>query len=158
MIAVLDSSENGGYLFVDNVYMWYKANGELLDSAARAFYYLPDGEKFDEDDCYYMIPTRQDDGVAIRTCEICPGINGTPVDDVFSSEGVSLATLFTKSQPIVIDNLSEGIVEIYTLTGQLERSYDVTEGSTIEAPDQSGIYVLRIATTDYIVAYKIQVK
>ena len=137
--------------------MWYK-NGELLDSASSAFYYLPNGEHFEEDDCYYMIPTRQDDGVAIRTCEVCPGVDGTPLDDVFASERVSLATLFAKNQPIVIDNLNEGVVEIYTLTGQLERSYDVTEGSTIEAPDQSGIYVLRIATTDYIVAYKIQVK
>ena len=157
LITVLDESENGGYSFVEDEYMWYK-NGELLDSASSAFYYLPNGEHFEEDDCYYMIPTRQDDGVAIRTCEVCPGVDGTPLDDVFASERVSLATLFAKNQPIVIDNLNEGVVEIYTLTGQLERSYDVTEGSTIEAPDQSGIYVLRIATTDYIVAYKIQVK
>lgn len=136
--------------------MWYK-NGELLDSASSAFYYLPNGEHFEEDDCYYMVPKRKDDGVAIRTCDMCPGIY-TLIDDVFALERVSSATLFAKNQPIVIDNLNEGVVEIYTLTGQLERSYDVTEGSTIEAPDQSGIYVLRIATTDYIVAYKIQVK
>ena len=157
LITVLDESENGGYSFVEDEYMWYK-NGELLDSASSAFYYLPNGEHFEEDDCYYMVPKRKDDGVAIRTCVMCPGIY-TSIDDVFALEGILPITLFEKNQPIVIDNFNEGVVEIYTFTGQLVRRYDVvSDGLIVEAPSQSGMYVLYIITSDYVMGYKIQVK
>ena len=68
-------------------------------------------------------------------------------------------TLFEKNQRIVIDNLEEGVVGIFTLTGQLVNEYHVKEfDSMIVAPSQAGTYVLRVITSDYTVGYKIQVK
>ena len=113
----------------------------------------------DEDDCYYMIPTRQDDGVAIRTCEICPGIEGTPVEDVLIPNDILPITLFDKNQSIVIDNLTEGYAYLYSVTGQLISNYKITsDESMIEAPSNSGTYILRVVTDDYSISYKIRVR
>ena len=123
-----------------------------------SYLYLGIGEEFAVDDCYYLELMRKDDGVVMRTCEICPGMD-TDIDDVYALYELLPITLFEKYQRIVIDNLEEGVVGIFTLTGQLVNEYHVKEfDSMIVAPSQAGTYVLRVITSDYTVGYKIQVK
>lgn len=156
-IALYDSAHNGGYSFVESEYQWYKNNEILLDDTL-SYLYLGIGEEFAVDDCYYLELMRKDDGVVMRTCEICPGMD-TDIDDVYALDELLPITLFAKNQRIVIDNLEEGVVGIFTLTGQLVNEYHVKEfDSMIVAPSQAGTYVLRVITSDYTVGYKIQVK
>lgn len=156
LIAVLDASENGGYSFVEGEYKWFR-NNELLGNDTLSYLYLGDGVEFVEGDCYYLEVRRVDDGVVMRSCEICP--TKTPIEDVLASEDILPITLFEKNQSIVINDLLEGHAAIYSLTGQLVSSYKITpDMSMIAAPSYSGTYILRIVTNDYSISYKIRVK
>ena len=100
---------------------------------------------------------RADDGVVMRTCEICP--NASPVDDIVESDVNISATLLAKGQPILIENLDEGCVNIYSFTGQLIDRYQVnTDFIEIAAPQMSGFYLLEIKTSEYNLVYRIYVK
>ena len=155
LITILDETANGGYKFEDQ-YQWYK-NNVLIEGEEKAFLYLPEGETFGENDCYYLVAKRQDDGVVMRTCEICPGIN-TPIDNIYISDKTALqSSLFQSGQRITIDNLGEGYVKIYTFTGQLLKSYNLSNGEDIFAPQETGFYLLQISTSVDIKVYKIKV-
>ena len=157
LIAILDETANGGYEFEDE-YQWYK-NDTLIVGEEESFLYLPNGEVFGEDDCYYLVVKRKDDGVVMRTCEVCPGVT-TPIDNVFLSDKMSLQySLFHSGQRINIDNFSEGYVKIYTFTGQLLCLYNITSDSKdIFAPQETGFYLLRVISNFDSKTYKIKVK
>ena len=158
LITLYDAENNGGYLFVDGEYRWFK-NGEELIGENQSYYYLPDGESFNPDDCFYMIVKRADDGVVMQTCEICPG-GRTFVDDVLVEDGVYLGnTILEPSQRIKIENFNNGYVNIYTVSGQLVYSCKVlSEDTDIYAPQQSGVYMLQIVTNNDMKVYKIKIK
>ena len=158
LITLYDAENNGGYLFVDGEYRWFK-NGEELIGENQSYYYLPDGESFNPDDCFYMIVKRADDGVVMQTCEICPG-GRTFVDDVLVEDGVYLGnTILEPSQRIKIENFNNGYVNIYTVSGQLVYSCKVlSEDTDIYAPQQSGVYMLQIVTNNDLKVYKIKIK
>jgi hypothetical protein len=152
LITVLSEEENGGYEFDE--YKWFR-DGELLPNENKSYLYL-DGETF-ASECYYIEVRRVDDGVVMRTCEICP--NATPVVDIVESDVNVSATLLDKGQPIVIENLDEGCINIYSFTGQLIDRYQVnTDFIEIAAPQMSGFYLLEIKTSEYNLVYRIYVK
>jgi hypothetical protein len=154
---VLNAKENGGYEFVDGEYKWYK-NDQLIDTINKAFYYLSEGVEFNGRDCYYLIPTRKDDGVAIRTCEICPGTN-TPVVDVYSSEELIQTTLLGRGEVVLLQGVDVGSVSVYSLTGLLISSYDIDfNNSQFIAPDEVGFYIVHINGEDRSYVYKIWVR
>ena len=154
LLAVHDAEHNGGFDFSD--YEWYR-NGVKVEGDSVSFLYLGDGESFTEGDCYYLVLTRSDDGVVMRTCELCPTL--TSVDKVEASGIDVSSTLLNKGQLISIENLDKGQVNIYSLTGLLVDSYDVmSEFIEIVAPQQSGFYLLQIVSPEYNVVYKIYVK
>ena len=150
LITVLDK----GYDFVENEYEWY-VNGVRDSSAVGSFYYLPDGETFDEGDCYYMIATRRGDGKKIRTCEICPGVY-TSVDDVYDSNAMLEVTVFDKEQTIETA-IEKGYANIYSLAGELLSTYEFGV-DRIKAPAKSGLYILQILLEDGNYTHKIWVK
>ena len=158
LITLYDKENNGGYSFVDGEYRWFK-NGEELLGENKSYYYLPDGESFNPDDCFYMIVKREDDGVVMQTCEICPG-GRTLVDDVLFDDGVYIEnTLLEPSQRIKIENFYNGYVNIYTISGQLVYSCRVlSEDTYIYAPQQSGVYMLQIVTNNDLKVYKIKIQ
>ena len=154
LLAVHDAEHNGGFDFSD--YEWYR-NGVKVEGDSVSFLYLGDGESFTEGDCYYLVLTRSDDGVVMRTCELCPTL--TSVDKIEASGIDVSSTLLNKGQLISIENLDKGQVNIYSLTGLLVDSYDVmSEFIEIVAPQQSGFYLLQIVSPEYNVVYKIYVK
>ena len=157
LLTILDETVNGGYSF-EGEYRWYK-NDSLIDGETKAFLYLLDGETFAPNDCYYVVLTRKDDGVAMRSCEICPGI-GTSINDIFDFDGVVIQnTLLSSGERICIDNLDDGYVNIYTLMGQLLYSYKVSSAdSMVFAPEESGFYLLHILGNKEQKVYKIKVK
>ena len=155
LITILSADSNGGYHFKDGEYKWY-VNNELDSAVTSPFYFLPGDETFGAD-CYYLELTRLDDGVVMRTCEICPG--RTPIVDVFEGNDFLPITLFDKSQPIIIDGLTAGKINIFTLTGLLLYSVEIESDYTeILAPYDSGIYLLQIQTEKFSGVYKIKVK
>ena len=157
LITVLNSDSNGGYEFVEGEYKWYK-NDELLDTVTKAFYYLASGETFGSGDCFYMIPKRKDDGVAIRTCEICPG-GGTPIVDVYDSEELIQTTVLERGGLVLLDGVDDAVVNIYSFTGLLISSHSVNaNNSYIVAPNEIGFYIAQIKTKDRSYVYKIWVK
>ena len=157
LIAILSSDSNGGYEFVEDEYKWYK-NDVLLDTVIKSFYYLASGETFAVGDCYYMIPTRVDDGVAIRTCEICPG-GGTPVVDVYESDLLIESTVLKQGAFVLLDGVEDGIANIYSFTGLLISSYNIDSNNNyIKAPTETGFYILQVKTDDRSYVYKIWVK
>ena len=122
-ISIYDDNQDaayGGYEFDE--YRWFR-DGVLIPDENNAFYYLNGGVFGSE--CYYLEVRRKDDGVVMRTCEICPG-ETTAIDDVFLSDKELLQySLFQPGQRINIDNISVGYVKIYTFTGQLLYSYNM---------------------------------
>ncbi len=157
LITVLNETANGGYEFVDGVYEWYK-NGELLDTVNGAFYYLAGGGEFAPGDCFYLVPKRADDGVAIRTCEICPG-GGTSVVDVYESDLLIESTVLKQGESVILDGFEEGIANVYSFTGLLISSYNIDGNyNYITAPSKTGFYILQIKTENRSYVYKIWVK
>ena len=141
-ITILDKDANGGYEFDE--YKWYK-NGVLIPGEDLSYLFL-DNSTFGSD-CFYLELKRKDDGVVMRTCEICPG-NPTPVDDVYLAEPLISNTLVYGGQRIVIDNFGHGQVNVYTATGQLVNSV-ASDGVYVElsAPYIPGVYLLEMVTT-----------
>jgi hypothetical protein len=153
LITVLNAEYNGGYEFVEGSYRWYK-NDILLEGDTMPYLYMPEGESFAIDTCFYLSVVRKDDGVRMRTCEICPG-NITPNDDVFLSQESLPITLFDAGASIAIGGVDAGVVMIYTTTGQLVSVQDLF---AVSAPQQPGIYLLCLRTVDYMLVHKIQVR
>jgi hypothetical protein len=157
LITVLDASANGGYDFVEGEYEWYK-NDELVDTVKHAFYYLTDDMKFNGEDCFYMIPKRKDDGVAIRTCEICPS-SGTPIYDIYETEVLIDATIVSGGDAVLLKGIDRGIATIYSFTGTLFGSYSIdSDHQHVVVPYERGFYIVKIQTEEINYVYKIWVK
>lgn len=157
LITFYDSTYNGGYSFVENEYRWYK-NNELLVDDTLSYVYLGDNVTFNGSDCYYLEVKRKDDGVVMRTCEICPEMS-TGFDDVVEDEELIKNTMLEKGGLILFDSLKEGYVNIYSYSGLLISSHGVdSEDAKIVAPNESGFYILQILTGDKNYVYKIWVR
>ena len=156
LITILNEEYNGGYSFTE--YKWYK-NGVEIEGENRPYYYLPEGTTFGDDDCFYLELKRKDDGVVMQTCPVCPKMT-TPIDEVqFSDRFYIENTLFAPKQRIRVENLDNGLVNIYTLSGQLLSSVRVVDGDTdVYAPQEQGVYILQIVTEDELKVYKIKIK
>ena len=150
LIAVLNADVNGGYEFDE--YRWFK-DGTLLPEENKAYYYLA-GETFGTE-CYYLEVRRVDDGVVMRTCEICPGA-GTPVDNVFASEAYVENTIVKAGEAIFIANVDCAVVDLYTLTGQLVKTeYIESQGDLVSSISIPGVYLLQVSTPTEIFTTKI---
>ena len=129
-------------------------------SISYSYLYLGDYETFKSEDCYYLEVKRIDDGVIMRTCEVCPE-SSIPIDieNVKETEFLISATLLNKGQSILIQNFDEGLVNIYSFTGQLIDFYKITSEMTeLFAPNQQGFYLLELITTKDHSVYKIYVR
>ena len=152
-LTVYDAEHNGGYTFVDNKYRWYK-NNELMPNDSSSYIYLGDDE-FAASDCYYLEVTRKDDGVVMRTCEICPG-DGTPVDNIYSSVPYVVNTIVKAGEAIVIANVNQAVVNLYTITGQLVETQHIEyDGDAIDMVVLPGVYLLQVSTSTEIFTTKI---
>jgi hypothetical protein len=120
---------------------------------------LPEGESFVAGDCYHLVVKRQDDGVELPTCEICPSAQ-TPVDNIYFAESPSLvSTMFTSGEKVYFENFESGIVNIYTVAGQLLSSQKVYSGNMdVFVPTEAGVYILQMITKENLSVYKIKVK
>ncbi len=159
-ITVYDSAYNGGYSFVESEYHWYK-NNELLVNDTLSYIYLGEDVEFAPNDCYFLEVERKDDGVVMRTCDICPGMD-TGVEDVYDDMKEELldATMFVSGSTINLADFGGGYVRVYNFVGQLVDSYKIDAGSSIEfdAPTIDGFYLLHVITKNGNYVHKIWVK
>ena len=122
-------------------------NNTKLEGQKDPFYYAGEGYEFLPGECYYLELTRKDDGVVTRTCEICPG-GITPIDDIYLLEPYVVNTLVGSGLPIYIENIPGAIVNLYSATGQLIESMQVTSQNVeIKAPMKEGVYLLQVVTS-----------
>lgn len=150
MITILSSDVNGGYEF--DAYEWYRED-ELLEGENQAYYYLQGGTFGGE--CYYLRARRVDDGVWMRTCEICPS-GRTPVDEVYSEGAYVVNTIVKVGESIVVANADQAIANIYTMTGQLlETKHITSDTGELKVALTPGIYMLQISTSTEIFTTKI---
>lgn len=158
LLTLKNAEYNGGFHFEPDSCRWYRSDGEFLSGHQGAFLYLGEGNVFG-DECYYVELLRVDDGVRMRTCEICPGLI-TAVEDIDDAREVLLTTRFSPNQQIVFDNiLSKATVKFYSFTGKLVSEFVVDESNPfVKAPDYAGFYILLIQGEDYNIVSKIQVK
>ena len=159
MITVYDSAYNGGYSFVE--YQWYE-NGVLLEGENDSYLTLDEGEEFG-DNCYYLEVKRKDDGVVTRTCDFCPG-GGTAVENVVAGNLVIVPTLVDAGGDIMIlqqltNNMHQMEVNVYTLAGLLIERKIIMHGDkhVIQAPTESGVYLLQVVVDDVVFVEKIVV-
>ena len=157
LITVFDSDYNGGYLFENDSYQWYK-NGELLIGDTLSFLLLSEGEFFNGRDCYYLEVKREDDGVVIQTCEICPDVS-TAIDNFFEQKKSILATIVYSGESIQVLGVDDAKVNVYTVAGQLLSTYNVSyDDNRFVSPKYKGLYLLQIVTKTESIVYKIRVK
>ena len=157
LLTLKNAEYNGGFHFEPDSCRWYRSDGEFLSGHQGAFLYLGEGNVFG-DECYYVELLRVDDGVRMRTCEICPGLL-TDIEDVKDTQRLMFATKFNPNQLIVLDNATKAVVQFYSFTGQLVSEFVVDENNvSVNAPSISGFYLLRIQSENYNVVSKIQVK
>ncbi len=150
LITVLSAEANGGYEFDE--YRWFR-DGVLIPDENNAFYYLNGGVFGSE--CYYLEVRRKDDGVVMRTCEICPG-SGTPVDDIYTSEPYVVNTVVRSGEFVIIANITQADVSLYTTTGQLvDTQRIVSQSDLVKLTSSPGVYLLQIATATEIFTTKI---
>ena len=150
LITVLNAEVNGGYEFDE--YKWFK-DGVLIPDENDAYYYL-EGESFGTE-CYYLEVRRIDDGVVMRTCEICPGA-GTPVDNIFASNVYVENTIVKAGEVIGIANVNRAVVDLYTLTGQLVKTQHIeSSDDLVRSTSIPGVYLLQVTTSTEIFTTKI---
>ena len=150
LITVLNKEANGGYEF--DQYRWFR-DGVLIPDANESFYLLPEGKFSGE--CYYLEVRRVDDGVVMRTCDICLGV-GTPVDNVYFSEPYVVNTIIKVGESIVVANVNQAVVSLYTIAGQLVGTqYIESDKAEINLASLPGIYMLQVATSNGIFTTKI---
>ena len=157
LITILNEQANGGYVFETDSFKWYK-NGQLLDSVNSAYYFLPGDEIFTEEDCYYVELMRKDDGVVMRSCEICPGTI-TPIVDTYGDVDFIQTTIIEKGGHILLENIDEALVDIYTFTGVLVSSQMIdSDNAALNVPNEVGFYIVKVKTENRIYVYKIWIK
>ena len=157
LITVYDADSNGGYSFVPNEYKWYR-NDTLLVDERKAHLYLGDYKSFKAGDCYYIEVKRIDDGVVMRTCEVCPDVE-TSIEDIYDSEWLLQTTVLDMGSPIMLEGVDSGIVNIYSFTGMLISSRAIdSDNIQIIAPNKVGFYIVQIKTENRNYVYKIWVK
>lgn len=157
LLTLKNAEYNEGFHFDPDSCRWYRSDGEFLSKHVGAYLYLGEGEKFG-DDCYYVELLRVDDGVRMRTCEICPGLI-TDIEDVQDAQQLLFVTKFNPNQQILFDNVIDAIVKIYSFTGLLVSEFVVDDNNvSVNAPCMSGFYLLHIQSDNYNIVSKIQVK
>lgn len=157
LITILNKDKNGGYEFEEDYYRWYK-NGQWLDSVDGSFYFLGNDSVFNGEDCYYLEVKRKDDGVVMRTCEICPGVV-TSIDNIYEYDDLLPVTMLNRGDNILFENMDNASINIYTSMGLLVGSYKVeSDNIQIVAPNEIGFYIVKIETKERSFTYKIWVR
>ena len=91
----------------------------------------------------------------IRTKRIAEYVN-FPVDDVYDLEPYVVNTIVRTGEYVVIANVDEAIVNIYTATGQLmDTQYITPDNDVIRVASKPGVYMLQVATSTEIFTTKI---
>lgn len=153
VLGVRNNIYNGGYTF--SAYQWYR-NGTPIAEEVGSYYYNKDaagnGTPFNKTDRYSVLLTRNDDGVEVFSCDICPGdfIN-------LSSKAV---TSGAPSEVIPVRELSEsGTATFWNTTGRIESIQAVSaDNAQVQLPSQQGIYILQITAGSEQERYKVVVR
>jgi hypothetical protein len=101
---------------------------------------------------------RKDDGVVMRSCEICPGTI-TPIVDTYGDVDFIQTTIIEKGGHILLENIDEALVDIYTFTGVLVSSQMIdSDNAALNVPNEVGFYIVKVKTENRIYVYKIWIK
>jgi hypothetical protein len=130
VLALLNSSYNGGYEFSD--YQWLK-NGTIIPGETKSYLYIANGN-LDINAKYSVEITRAKDGVKLLTCSVTP----TP-----HSEINIYPTLLSKGVNIDIKMDNTGNAIFWNVSGSKVMEYRLQKGeNTLTVPRLAGTYLL----------------
>lgn len=150
VIGVRNSDVNGGYSF--SGYQWYR-NGSPIEGATGSWYYLG-GAEFDTTDVYNVLLTRED-GTSLFSCDY------SPINDPAAKSEIKLSqNIVQPAGMIIVRNMPEQTkATIYNLHGQSVISALLDAGdASMCAPQEVGMYLLRVCGTDKDYVFKIIVQ
>jgi len=132
VLALLNSSNNGGYEFTD--FQWYK-DGQAIGGATKSYLYIADN-KLDINARYSVKVTRASDGVTLLTCPVAP----TQHSDI-----TIYPTLLTKASPVTINIGGQGKAVLFNISGLKIKEQSLSAGSnSMIIPGSAGTYLLVI--------------
>ena len=132
VLALLNSSNNGGYQFTD--YQWYK-NGQAIDGATKSYLYLSEN-KLDTLSEYSVKLTRANDGAVLFTCPLIPtkhtDINIYP-------------TVLSKAMHVTVKIEGTGKALLLNVSGLKIKEQLLNGGeNSMAVPDIPGTYLLLV--------------
>ena len=147
VVAPLKAEYNGGYEFSHTD--WY-LNGALISSNTG---YLQ-SKDLQEGDKVVMVATRKGESVSIPSCPLIIQASGSTVYD---TPVIVYPTQTPKQMPTVtIEAPKNGKYEVYSSTGLLIGSGQLTEGKTsVTLPSINGIYFIRTHQGNEVTAHKV---
>lgn len=150
VFAIKNERYNGGYRF--SAYQWYR-NGAIVPNAVSPILYLGENMVFDTSDEYYVVLTREDDGVTVSSCPINPIVK----QDIAV---YPYQTVMQAGQSLRIMNVVEDIdVCVYDVFGRYYGVVTVDKHSPyITMPYHPGVYVIVMESDDVSCRFKIVVQ
>jgi hypothetical protein len=135
VLALFNSSYNGGYDFVD--FQWYK-NGQAIDGATESYLYTENGQ-LDTSAQYQVKVTRTLDQVSLFTCPFQPTLH---------TDVLVYPTLLSKGSPVIIKMDGKGSGLLLNISGLKIKQQALNPGeNSMRAPDSPGTYVLMLTNS-----------
>jgi len=136
VLALLNQYYNGGYVF--STYEWYK-NGAQIPNENGSYLYVGAENDLDFSAEYRARITRADDDVTLFTCPFFPA----PHEEIFGYPVI----IVSASNIIVKISAKTARASLWSVTGIPMGEYLLQKGDNqITAPQQQGVYILKIST------------
>lgn len=150
VVALKNDRYNGGYLFT--AYQWY-LNGTLLPGMTAPYLYLGSDITFADGDEVRVEVTRADDGVTLLSC---PLVITTHKD----TQPYPTETYVAARSIVAVANVKhEVIVRIWSIGGiYYGEQYLNTHAPNFTSPANSGLYIMKIISSDSESEYKLFVQ
>jgi hypothetical protein len=134
VLALFNSSNNGGYEFTD--YQWYK-NEQAIVGATKSYLYMAN-EPLDTSAEYYVKVTRSSDNMTLITCPVKPSTH---------TDLIVYPTLLSKASQLTIKTESKGTAMLFHVSGLKMNMQSLNSGDNrMVVPNIAGTYLLVITT------------
>jgi len=122
-------------------YQWFK-DGQPIEGATLSYYYQEGGLNMEST---YNVMLTRNDGKVFTTCDFVPKRSDAIEDLEISAE--LTPTYVMAGGDILLTTNEDAVAEFFTATGNSVGRYMVQSGTTVlTAPEQGGMYLVRVTT------------
>lgn len=137
VLSLKNKDYNGGFDFTG--YQWYR-NGQPINGATGAYYYLGEGANFNTSDTYSVMVTLSN-GTQIMTCPIKPHAPRPTI--------TAYPTIVARSGNVRLKLPKKGDAKLWTTTGILLKTVKLKAGENdFIVPAREGYYLLDVVTEE----------